>query len=516
MATYLPPTEDLPTFDTLVFSSLEDNITIANGDTRYLRFPVSQGSETISGNLTTTGAIITSAIQGTTVGTATSLYSETSRTGAINFGTGTSSKTITIGNDTATTTEIKGSTINATRLAVSGTLSAGTFAPATINCATLNSATGTNQTIGNNLTTNSISLGNAISSGTINIGNGLTSGTIDIGKGTGGTITIANASSTTASVQIGTDASAFNDSTCVIGQNSALSINNSNGNVNLSTASTSAGTLTIANEAGSNRTIQIGRNNAITVNNGATSTVSITGTTNINTGGTVTTQIGNNSASSIVSLFGTVNVNSSGSQSTAIGNSTGTTTILKTLAEPSATSSVSTQSGTTPYIGGTYFSAFSSGTTGVAPSTSYAPFATANAWDIYAGSSQWNTNGGITLPQGTYLCWMGLNIEGTADSITDMRMGILTRSTAPTATETDWTNSLPFLWLQLVGSPRNFSLYFHKTDSTDNSPNDSEQFNISGCVYVNGSTALYPWFRWNKLGTNPIIQGSVIFTRIGL
>jgi hypothetical protein len=333
MATYPPPTEIIPQFNSTDFNSaLQESLTIAEADTRYLKYPISQGSETISGNLTTTGAIITSAIQGTAVGTATSLYSETSRTGAINFGTGSSSKTITIGNDTATTTEIKGSTINATRLAVSGTLTAGTFAPATISCATLNSATGTNQTVGGNLTTNNLALGNNISSGQINIGNGLTSGIIDIGKGTGGTITIANTNGLCGTaVQICSGASALNNSTCVIGKNSALSINNDTGNVNLSTTqTTTSGTLTIANEAGSNRTIQIGRNNAITITNGATSTVAITGTTNINTGGTATSTIGNNSASSNVNLLGTVNVNVSGSQSTSIGNSTGTITMTGT------------------------------------------------------------------------------------------------------------------------------------------------------------------------------------------
>jgi hypothetical protein len=118
--------------------------------------------------------------------------------------------------------------------------------------------------------------------------------------------------------------------TTTIGSNGALTINNSNGNVNLSTASTSAGTLSIANEAGSNRTINIGRNNAITITNGATSTVAVTGTTNINTGGTATSQIGNNSASSNVNLLGTVNVNVSGTQSTSIGNSTGTITMTGT------------------------------------------------------------------------------------------------------------------------------------------------------------------------------------------
>ena len=453
MASYAPPSNNLTLFNPNQFLV----------DSSLLEFPVAQGSETFPFGLTTSTATVVGAL---TAGSAN----------------------------------------------ITGTLTAGTFTPAIINCATLNSATGTNQTIGNNLTTNSISLGNAITNGTINIGNGLTGGVIDIGKGTGGTITIANASNTTASVQIGTDPNAFNDSTCVIGQNSALSINNATGSVNLSTASTSAGTLSIANEAGSNRTINIGRNNAITINNGATSTVSITGTTNINTGGTVTTQIGNNSASAVVNLFGTVNINSSGSQSTAIGNSTGTTTILKTLAEPSATASYLGQSSTTPYIGGTYFSAYSA--SAVADATAYAPFSSTSGWNVYSGT-QWDTNGGITLPQGTYLCWMSLNIDGSTTAITDMRMGLLTTSTNPGSTEANWTGNLPYMYLAVLGSPRNYTVYTHKTDSNDNSSADTEQTNMSGCVSVGATDILYPWVRWNKGGINSTLRGNVIFTRIG-
>ena len=55
MATYDPPTEDLPIFDTSVFTSLTDGLTAAEADARYLRFPVSQGSETISGDLNVSG-----------------------------------------------------------------------------------------------------------------------------------------------------------------------------------------------------------------------------------------------------------------------------------------------------------------------------------------------------------------------------------------------------------------------------------------------------------------------------
>jgi len=136
MATYPPPTETLPTFNSTAFtSSLTDGLTIAEADTRYLRFPIGQGDETIS-NLDVVGTLTagtfapttltTNTIQGTAVGTAVSLYNEVARTGEIQIGKdGTSTKTITIGNDTATTTALKGSTITATKMAVAGTLSAG-------------------------------------------------------------------------------------------------------------------------------------------------------------------------------------------------------------------------------------------------------------------------------------------------------------------------------------------------------------------------------------------------------
>ena len=547
MATYLPPTEDLPTFDTLVFSSLEDNITIANGDTRYLRFPVSQGSETISGDLTVTG----------------------------------------------TTT-----TANAD---VTGTLTAGTFAPVIINCATLNSAAGTNQTVGGNLTTNNLALGNAITTGQINIGNSLNGGTIDIGKGTGGTIAIADTNGLCGiAVQICSGASVFINSTCVIGQNSALSIdnetgnfnlsttstttsgeltianeggsnrtikigrnnaititnaatstvaitgttnintggtatttignngaltiNNNTGNVNLSTTSTSAGTLSIANEAGSNRTINIGRNNALTITNAATSTVAITGTTNINTGGTATSQIGNNNASSNVNLLGTVNVNVSGTQSTSIGNATGTTTVTGTinmnddvslgsssadtltpngtLSKPfiigyGITSAFSLSSSTpvTTYLGGTLQSSTSS--SNVATNTFQYPMSSV---------SPYTAGGGISLTAGTYMFWMGLNAEDTsAFDITDLRMGITTTSTLSNA-----SNEAAY-----VGGLPNYTCYFHKTDAGDAASADSENRVLSGCFNISSTTTLYPFWFINTTVNIDTVHTDVIIVKIG-
>jgi hypothetical protein len=191
----------------------------------------------------------------------------------------------------------------------------------------------------------------------------------------------------------------------------------------------------------------------------------------------------------------------------------GKTDITGGLVRPFATASYLGQTSTTPFIGGTYFSAFEA--TGITQGTSYAPFSTTAGWNVYSGT-QWNGNGGITLPQGAYLCWMSLNIDGSTTAITDMRMGLLTRSTTPTATETDWTDSLPYMYRAVAGSPRNYTVYTHKTDSNDNSPNDTEQTNLSGCVYVSGTDILYPWVRWNKGSATSDLRGNVIFTRIGL
>jgi hypothetical protein len=54
MSAYLPPLANLPIFDSDVFTSNDANITISQGDNRYLKFPVGQGSQTIP-NLTVPG-----------------------------------------------------------------------------------------------------------------------------------------------------------------------------------------------------------------------------------------------------------------------------------------------------------------------------------------------------------------------------------------------------------------------------------------------------------------------------
>jgi len=48
MANYNPPTDDLPIFDTLVFTNGDTTITQNQADKRYLRFPIAQGLENLS------------------------------------------------------------------------------------------------------------------------------------------------------------------------------------------------------------------------------------------------------------------------------------------------------------------------------------------------------------------------------------------------------------------------------------------------------------------------------------
>ena len=47
MASYNPPTENVPIFDTTLFDDPNDFLTPTAGDKRYLKYPVAQGKETL-------------------------------------------------------------------------------------------------------------------------------------------------------------------------------------------------------------------------------------------------------------------------------------------------------------------------------------------------------------------------------------------------------------------------------------------------------------------------------------
>jgi len=194
MASYTPPTANLPTFDPTVFRQITDALTIEDGDLRYLRFPTGQGSEyipsltvgsTLSAGASTLTSVITNTTTGTAVGTAVSLYGEATRTGGISIGTGNTSTSlaIQIGNQTGAVGSVE---IGTTTITVGRS-----------NCATNSIQTSTSGTL--NLKS-SVS-----SSGAINMGTGMTSGTIDIGT----------SNSSTTAISIG---SGSGEKTIVIGQ----------------------------------------------------------------------------------------------------------------------------------------------------------------------------------------------------------------------------------------------------------------------------------------------------------
>ncbi len=193
MAIYNPPLENLPEFDTSVFVNEGGGLTIAEGDARYLRFPVSQGGETISGNLAVSGITTTndvepsSAITNMDIGATQSsgvlnIGTLAGRGGTINIGTGATSKTMNIGAygyGTTTlsgfNTNIQGANINVGVVNTSGSVNIGRT-DATATSLTINIGTGASQ------------------SGAINIGTGTTTAkNITIGTGSGGTTLLRGA-----------------------------------------------------------------------------------------------------------------------------------------------------------------------------------------------------------------------------------------------------------------------------------------------------------------------------------
>ena len=282
MATADPPTENLPIFDTSVFPSASDTLSIASLSSSFLRYPISQGSEAITGDLNVSGTSTlavtnvsgTATINGATITQSSpqyklnypvnsgrfDFYTKTSggvdtysgkidatgvysggggfdsidsiasqlnigtnalRTAAIYIGNGntTSSLPIQIGNQTGLFGSVE---IGTTAITLGKT-----------NCATNTIGTSTAGTL--NLKTD------ASSSGAIKMGTGMTAGTIDIGQTAnvasttttsimngqqqGGTLNICNGLSTSTAIDIAQGVS--NTSLIRIGRNAALTINSS-------------------------------------------------------------------------------------------------------------------------------------------------------------------------------------------------------------------------------------------------------------------------------------------------
>jgi hypothetical protein len=226
-----PPTEDLPIFDTSVFTSDTTSLTTADADLRYLRYPVSQGSETISANLVVSG--ITTLAPTTISGSATingATFNQSSPAFELNYPV--NSGRFDFYANTAGGVNTRGGKIDATGVhtiskfdtidEVGGLLDIGTATTrtGTISIGSSNPTANKSITIGNQIGTGtcntslygtSVSVGSgnttataiqcATTGGAINIGTAGSTSTITIGNNTAGTSTIANLRSNTINIQ---------------------------------------------------------------------------------------------------------------------------------------------------------------------------------------------------------------------------------------------------------------------------------------------------------------------------
>mgnify|MGYP003648371968 CR=1 FL=1 len=536
MATYPPPTETLPTFNSTVFTSpLTDSLTIAEADLRYLKFPISQGSETIAGDLTVSGtltagtfaptSITCDTLQGTSISSVVSLYSEATRSGRIEIGTGTTdTRDIFIGTNaivSGTKTRIRGANIDiqsqdTIQITNGGLLTITAGAPITISTgATQNISIGANMTntasfqIGGTSggsATYTIASGNA-QTGTISFGSGTGTKTMTIG-GTNTTLNLVGSAITASRLAcntyttsaVGTTASLFDEAS-------------RNGIISIGTGTNRSGAINIGNGGGASSS------GAVSIGGGASST----GGVNILTTGGGTASIGNGTIP--VRILGTVEINNTGTADTKIGNGTGTTSFTGTvnindnvsLGASSADLIVPNGTLTKPLIIGTYASQSSFSLSSSTPLTTYlgGTLETTNTFSnvatgtfVYPMSSitPYTAGGGLLLTAGTYMFWMGINWEdGSAFDMTDCRMGLSNDGTLSSASsEAVIVSALP-----------NLTCYFHKTDATSSAVSDSENRVVSGCFNIASATTMFPFFVCNYTITIDTVKIDVIFTKIG-
>jgi hypothetical protein len=304
MATYPPPTETLPTFNSTVFTSpLTDGLTIAEADGRYLKFPSSQGGETINGDLVVSGI---TTLDGATFTNNNPEYriEYPVNSGRIDFFTNTAGGVLTRGckiDSTGVHTNGKFDTINET----GGTLDIGVNNDRT---APINIGTGTstakNINIGAagigvcNINSYNVNIRPVASGGDLFLGDNMTGGNLRIGGSVGGTTTIevGNGSSQSGAIQIGTGASVkpitignnTGGTTTITGDTVTIRPS-ATGFLNLGDNMTNTGSITMGGGTGGSSSILIGVGNSqtgqIAIGNG-TSSKSIT--IGNNTGGTTT------------------------------------------------------------------------------------------------------------------------------------------------------------------------------------------------------------------------------------
>ena len=229
MATYLPPSENLPIFDTSVFDETNGTyLTYTSAKKLFLTYPTAQGEETIASLIA----------------------------GSIDYTSPASGSYFDIG-----TNQVSGGTI---RIGPTG------------------SSTGVSVHAGNiDCTNNTINNASASTTGNITIGNSQTTGVLNIGTGTrttsgnGGAINIGGIVSSTAPINIGPISAVSNSS--------VVNINNSSG---ASGAINIGGTSATTNILGSSTCTGL-----ITATAGLTTPLSVTATTSVLTP-TITTASG--------------------------------------------------------------------------------------------------------------------------------------------------------------------------------------------------------------------------------
>jgi len=372
MASYTPPSENLPIFDNSVFTTT----TTSSGFTYdellalFLSYPVAQGEQTIA-------SLLSNSIDTNLPTTAFNFLSSIT-TGQINIGTG-STGTIKIGASTGTSVhcgsiDCTGTTINNASGPYVGALGFGTTQTTGIMSIASGVRTGTgalninanassNNTvnIGNTLVTTNVtgigtikantfdvvnnstdvSLFGTSTTGNIAIGGAQSSGTLSLGvlAGRTGTVSIGNTSCATNLTGIGTvkanlfDVVGSGTNTTLFGTTTTgqcdMLVSQTSGILNIGTSGTRSGAINIGSGASSTSTISIGNGSASVVLGGTVNTTTIepaTATSVLNIGAGQTSGILNIGTSN--SRSGAINIGSAAAGGTiTIGDNLTTTNI---------------------------------------------------------------------------------------------------------------------------------------------------------------------------------------------
>lgn len=276
MASYSQPTEDLPIFDPSVFTVSDLPLTQAQADTRYLRFPLAQGDETIP-NLTVGGV--------STLGAAT--FTDSNPAYEINYPV--NSGRIDFFSNTAGGVNTRGCKIDSTGVHTVSKFDTIDETAGILNIGTLTGRTG------------AINIGTGASmAGQINIGSATSTKNITIGGSASGQLFLRGAN-------------VFLNS--LVSSTNALNPTSATGSMGLGTTMTDTGTLAIGGLVGGSATynfatgasqsgginigtgagtslITIGRGSPISIQNGTTTTLTAAVPIQVSYSGTAPTTTG--------------------------------------------------------------------------------------------------------------------------------------------------------------------------------------------------------------------------------